>query len=74
MLAKKIEDIVVNINNEEPIEKYCIIHSKADELAAEWKEEITELLGFGPEYIMNISSVTALNAGPGSVALSLISK
>jgi len=73
-VSKKIEDIVVNINNEEPIEKYCIIHSKADELAAEWKEEITELLGFGPEYIMNISSVTALNAGPGSVALSLISK
>ncbi|MFW5790872.1 MAG: DegV family protein [Bacillota bacterium] len=73
-VSKKIEDLVVNINKEEPIEKYCIVHSKADKLAEEWKNEITELIGFGPEYIMNISSVTALNAGPGSVALSLISK
>ena len=71
---KKIEDLVININKEEPIDKYCIVHSKADKLAQEWKDKITELIGFGPEYIMNISSVTALNAGPGSVALSLISK
>ncbi|MFW6382385.1 MAG: DegV family protein [Bacillota bacterium] len=73
-VSKKIEDLVVNINKKEPIDKYCIVHSKADKLAEEWKDEITELIGFGPEYIMNISSVTALNAGPGSVALSLISK
>ena len=71
---KKIEDLVININKEEPIDKYCIVHSKADKLAQEWKDKITELIGFSPEYIMNISSVTALNAGPGSVALSLISK
>ncbi len=73
-VSKKIEDLVVNINKKEPIDKYCIVHSRADQLAEEWENEITELLGFGPEYIMNISSVTALNAGPGSVALSLISK
>jgi len=71
---KKIEDLVININKEEPIDKYCIVHSKAEKLAQEWKDKITELIGFSPEYIMNISSVTALNAGPGSVALSLISK
>lgn len=73
-VSKKIEDLVVSINKKEPIDRYCIVHSKADRLAQEWKDEITELIGFGPEYIMNISSVTALNAGPGSVALSLISK
>jgi len=72
-VSKKIQKLAREINDSRGIEKYALVHSQAPELIPEWQRDIQDILGFQPEYVMEISAITALNAGPGSVALSLLS-
>ncbi len=72
-VSKKIKNLAREINDSRGIEKYALVHSQAPDLIGEWQKDIQDILGFQPEYIMEISAITALNAGPGSVALSLLS-
>ncbi len=72
--TKKIADLVKGHLKDKDIERYSLVHARADERLNKYKEYYTELIGFPPEYIVEISPVVALNAGIGSVAISLTTK
>ena len=72
--TKKISELVKEVMKDNDIERYSLVHARADERLAEYKDYYKELIGFDPEYIMEISPVVALNAGIGSVAISLTKK
>ncbi|MFW6309001.1 MAG: DegV family protein, partial [bacterium] len=69
---RKLKNILINITNISNIEKYAVVHARAPEAAVKFKEEIKQILDTEPEYITEISSVTALNSGKGAVALSIL--
>ncbi len=71
-VSKKIKELAREANKEAGVEKYALVHSKAPELVPEWKSDMQEIFGFQPEYVMEISAITALNAGPGSIALCML--
>ncbi len=69
--TKKIAELVKDDMKDHEIERYSLVHARADVRLAEYREYYSKLIGFEPEYIMEISPVVALNAGIGSVAISL---
>ena len=56
------------------IESYAIVHANALDRAESYAKKYTELTGLKPEYIMDISTVVAMNAGIGTVAIAYIRK
>ncbi|MDT2827048.1 MAG: DAK2 domain-containing protein [Enterococcus viikkiensis] len=66
---KKILTEVVKANEEKVIKRYALIH--ADELAKaqRWGQELQNKLGFAPSFITDVSTVVAMSAGGGSVAV-----
>lgn len=72
--TKKIAELVKDIMKDNQIERYSLVHARADERLAEYREYYKALIGFEPEYIMEISPIVALNAGIGSVAISITYK
>lgn len=69
---KKIADIVLNIQKNGKMKKYGIVHGHDLEKGEEYNKFFTELIGQKPEFIEEISSVVALNAGRGAVALCIM--
>lgn len=51
------------------ITSYCIVHASNPELAKEYQDIFTTLLGKEPVYVTEISSVVAIHSGLGSVAV-----
>ena len=70
--TKKIIQAVTKINHEKGIENYVILHANALNRADEFSKKIQMILNKEPLYIMDISSVVALNAGIGSIGIALI--
>ena len=56
------------------IETYAIVHANADKRAAQYAQTYEKLLGMKPAYIMDISTIVAMNAGIGTVAIAYIRK
>lgn len=71
-VRKKIIKKAQKMKEQTGIEKYALVHAEAENLASELAEEMIEVTGFESEYIMEISTIVALNAGPGAVGLSLL--
>lgn len=71
---RKIQELVKNIMEENSIESYAIIHSNAGERMTEFKQYYTDLIGRAPDYTMDISSIVAMSAGVGVVAIALTTK
>jgi len=71
--TQKIKDLVANIQKEKGIERYAIVHADAADRAKAYEEYMVKLTGKQPEYIMDISTIVAMSAGIGSVAVALIS-
>lgn len=72
--TKKIEELVKDIMEKTRIEKYSLVHANSGERVNEFKEYYTDLIGKEPEYIMEISTIVAMNAGIGSVAIGIITE
>ncbi|OLS03042.1 DAK2 domain-containing protein [Tissierella creatinophila] len=72
--TRKIEDLIKEIMKKGNIDKYSLVHANRDERVNEFKEYYTKLIGKEPEYIMEISTIVAMNAGIGSVAISVSTK
>lgn len=53
------------------IQRYAIIHANSPERALQWETNLFEQLGFQPSYKMDISTVVAMSAGQGSVAVAV---
>lgn len=65
----KIYKRVKKIMKEEGISQYSIVHSNNPELANAYKVLFEELIGFPPVITTEISAITAIHAGIGSVAI-----
>lgn len=51
---------------------YAVAHAHAPREAAEFAREMEKSLGFGPLFLVDISPVIGLHAGPGSLALAFL--
>lgn len=71
---KKIYNHMKEIVDTYGIESYAIVHANALDRATAYEKKYTELTGLKPEYIMDISTVVAMNAGIGTVAIAYIRK
>ncbi len=69
--TRKIQNLVKDIMKEHKIESYAIIHSNAGERVDEFESYYSELIGKQPDYTMDISSIVAMSAGLGVVAIAL---
>ena len=69
---KKIQKHIVDVHENYGIESYAIVHANAENRAAEYAKKYEEILGMKPLYIMNISTIVAMNAGIGTVAIAYI--
>jgi DegV family protein with EDD domain len=72
--TKKIQSLLKEIKRTKRIVKYAIVHADADERAKQYERIFTYLIGKKPEYITDISSIVAMNAGVGCVAIALITE
>jgi len=70
----KIKKHVEEVQKTYGIETYAIVHANATNRANEYAKGYEEIIGKKPEYIMDISTVVAMNAGIGSVAIAYIRK
>jgi hypothetical protein len=71
-MIRKILKIVDRKAKQPGIEAYCIVHGDNAEAAGQCAAEIARLVGFAPAYVTEVSSVTAIHAGKGCVAVSFV--
>lgn len=69
---KKIYKHIESILEFNEIEDYAIVHANADDRASSYEKIYTDLIGKPPTYIMNISSIVAMSAGIGTVAIAYV--
>lgn len=70
----KIYRRVKKVLKKEGISQYSIVHSNNPELAGAYKKLFEELIGFPPVIVTEISAITAIHAGIGSVAIAFTRK
>ena len=68
--TSKIIEIMKSDLEERKITRYSIVHANDEKRSLDLKERCVSLLGFEPEYIMNISTIVGMSAGAGAVAVS----
>lgn len=73
-ITKKILQLMAKINQSQGILTYSIVHAGNPGLAHIYANSLEKSIGFPPAFITEISTVTAIHSGIGSVAVSLISK
>lgn len=66
----KILQIMKNDHDHKKITRFSILHANAEKRANDLKERAVALLGYEPEYTMNISTIVGMSAGVGTVAVS----
>jgi len=73
-ITKKIKKLIQKELDGKGIESYGLVHCINEELVEEYRVTFTEMIGFGPEYITEVSSATAIHSGVGTVAIGYIRK
>lgn len=71
-MTRKIFTRLRRIHKETGIAMYSIVHGNNPELARRYAVFMRELTGREPEFIEEISAVTAIHSGPGCVAVSFV--
>lgn len=71
---KKIYAHMKDIVSTYGIDTYAIVHANAEDRAKDYQKAYEALIGFPPAYVMDISTVVAMNAGIGTVAIAYIRK
>jgi DegV family protein with EDD domain len=66
---EKIVEMVARRHAESPLRCYAVVHGHDLEAGRELAAELERALGFPPLFIEEISSIVALNAGRGAVAV-----
>lgn len=69
---KKIEAHIRSVQETEGIDTYAIVHCNATDRAMAYAEKYEKIIGKKPAYIMDISTIVAMNAGIGTVAIAYI--
>ncbi|SDN79209.1 hypothetical protein SAMN05518871_107222 [Psychrobacillus sp. OK028] len=68
---RKMRELVSEIAHTKKITEYSIVHADAEEQAGQYAKVFSSIIGREPTYITNISSIVAMNAGVGCVAIAL---
>ncbi len=71
---KKILKMVADRHRERPLRSYAVVHAKAPERAEQLAQRLREIVGKDPLYIMEISPIVSLNAGPGALSVVTMSE
>jgi uncharacterized protein len=71
---RNIIRMVAEQHRQQPLRCYAVGHSNVPEKAAAFSARLAKELGFPPLYVTQISSVVALNAGPGAVSVVTMSE
>ncbi len=74
MSTNKIFKHLAAIHEKEGIERYAIVHAKAEDRVREYTEKAKAITNLDPVYTMDISAIVAMNAGLGTVAIAYITK
>ncbi len=69
---KKVMKIITQLNTENKIKDYIILHAHNTEGADSYTQSMKELTGKDPVSVVNISPAIGVNAGLGTAAVSLI--
>jgi len=69
---KKVMKIIGKRMRGNRLWKYSILHAHNPEDADWYAQKLTDLLGKGPDFIVDISPAVGLNAGPGATAVSMM--
>jgi DegV family protein with EDD domain len=69
---KKLMSFLKKVHDEDGIEDYAIVHAKANDRLEQYEKALTSMLGKKPTYVMEISTIVAMNAGIGSIAVAYI--
>ncbi len=69
---KKIVSIAEEVKKKGSLDRYAVVHAAAPERAETYRKIFTEMFGQEPEFVQEISSVVALSAGLGAVALCIM--
>ena len=72
--TQKVYSLVQEVANNSGVSRYAVVHANSLDRAKEFVDNIKRITGKEPEYIMEISSIVAMSAGIGSVAVALISE
>ncbi|WP_207696088.1 hypothetical protein DOK67_0002498 [Enterococcus sp. DIV0212c] len=68
---RKIIRQLKKMHKKKKITRYTVIHANSQDRALAWRDKLVAELGFQPSYIMGISTVVALSAGQGCVAIAV---
>lgn len=71
-ITNKIAKLIKKDCLDRGIDSYAIVHCLNENLALEYKNIFTKIIGKEPEYITDISTATAIHSGVGSVAIGYI--
>lgn len=71
---RKIRNYILRVLKQNEIEQYNIVHVNNPLEAARLADSMTELTGIRPAYITETSSIVAVSAGDGAVAVSYLLK
>jgi len=69
---KKILKHMEQITAEYGVERFAIVHANAPDRAKAYADKFEILTGKKPAYVMDISTIVAMNAGIGTVAIAYI--
>jgi uncharacterized protein len=69
---QKIEKHIRDIVSKHGIENFAIVHANAFDRAKQYAELYERIIGKKPDYVMDISTIVAMNAGIGTVAIAYI--
>ena len=70
----KILKMVADRHRERPLRSYAVVHARAPERAEQLARKLREIVGKDPLYIMEISPIVSLNAGPGALSVVTMSE
>ena len=70
----RILRMVAEQHRERPLRSYAVVHARAPERAQRLARQLREIIGRDPEYIMEISPIVSLNAGPGALSVVTMSE
>ena len=71
-INKKIMKLIKKISKEEEITDYAIVHASNISEANQYSEVFSDVLGFPPKFITEISAITTIHAGKGAVAIAIL--
>lgn len=71
-MTRRIFRCLKRANKEKGIERYSIVHGSNPQLAKHYADFMKTLTGLEPEFMTEISAVTAIHSGPGCVAVSFV--